>query len=65
MTMPMPTYPEELLGRNDRIGRKVVRAYKKLEDELKDLGVQRKPRYSLEPPLGRNPTACDNRASRG
>ena len=62
MTEPLPTSREELLGRNSRIDRKVVTAYKKLEDELKDLGVQRKPRYSLEPPLGRNPTAYHNRA---
>ena len=62
MKKPLPTSREELLGRNGRIDRKVVTAYKKLEDELKDLGVQRKPRYSLEPPLGRNPTAYHNRA---
>lgn len=62
MAKPPPKYREELLTRNSRIDRRVVTAYRKLEGELKDLGVQKKPGYTLEPPLGRNPTACHNRA---
>ena len=55
-------FREELLARNSQVDRRVVSAYRRLEGELKDLGVQKKPQYSLEPPLGRNPTACHNRA---
>ena len=62
MTKPSPTDREVMLARNSRIDREVVTAYRKLEGELKDLGVQSKPRYNLEPPLGRSPAACYNRA---
>ena len=62
MTKSSPSDREELLARNSRIDRGVVTAYRKLEGELKGLGIQRKSRYSLEPPLGRNPTASHNRA---
>ena len=62
MVQPSPTSEEEVLARNDRIDREVVMAYRKLEGELKRIGIQSKPRYNLGPPLGRNPTAWDNRA---
>lgn len=62
MPKPTSTYQRDVLERNSRIDREVVTAYRKLEGELKGLGIRKKPRYGLEPPLGRNPTAFHNRA---
>ena len=44
-----------VLERNAEINLKIVKAYEKLERELKQLGVEIKPSYKLEHPLGRNP----------
>lgn len=60
--MAKPTLDrEEILERNDRVDREVVAAYRKLEGELRSLGIRRKPSYSLEPPLGRHRVRSDNR----
>lgn len=52
---------DRVLERNVRIDVKVVNAHKKLERELKNLGVEIKPSFNLEPPLGRNPARFPNR----
>ena len=41
-----------ILERNTKVDRAVVASYKRLERELKRLGVEVRPRYTLEPPLG-------------
>ena len=41
-----------VLERNAEINLKIVKAYEKLERELKQLGVEIKPSYKLEHPLG-------------
>ncbi len=43
---------QDVLDRNTGIDRAVVADYKRLERELKRLGVEVRPRYGLEPPLG-------------
>ena len=43
---------EGILERNAKIDRTVVASYKRLDRELKQLGVEVRPRYTLEPPLG-------------
>lgn len=46
---------KDILERNAGVDRTVVAAYagyKRLQRELKQLGVEVRPRYSLEPPLG-------------
>ena len=47
--------------RNPRINRGTVAAHEELERKLKKLGVEIKPSYNLEHPLGRNPTRFHNR----
>ena len=48
-----PSYDkQDSLDRNAGVDRTVVAAYKRLERELKQLGVEVRPRYTLEPPLG-------------
>lgn len=51
-----------VLARNDQVDRRVVMAYKRLARELRMLGVRRKPRYNIEPPLGRKPRTFHNRS---
>lgn len=43
---------EAVLRQNKKIDRRVVAAHERLEEKLLKLGVEIKPRYSLEPPLG-------------
>jgi len=43
---------KELLKQNVNINRKTVAAHKRLEQELRKIGVEIKPSYNLEPPLG-------------
>ena len=43
----------EVLERNKNIDARVVKAQAKLERELKGLGVEVKPEFKVEPPLGR------------
>ena len=44
---------KEILKRNKKIDARVVRAQVKLERELRGLGVEVKPEFNVEPPLGR------------
>ena len=43
---------QDVLDRNAGVDRTVVAAYRQLERELRQLGVEVRPRYGLEPPLG-------------
>ena len=63
----MPTAPkaphldkEALLRQGTKIDRQVVAAHERLERKLLKLGVEIKPRYSLEPPLGTNRARARN-----
>lgn len=51
----------DLLERNVKINTKTVAAHERLEQELKKLGVEIKPSYNLEPPLGRGGIRLHNR----
>ena len=51
----------DLLKRNVKINKKTVAAHERLEQELKELGVEIKPSYNLEPPLGRGRIRPHNR----
>ena len=55
------SYREELLKRNKSINTDTVAAHEKLERELQKLGVEIKPIFNLEPPLGRSRTGSHNR----
>lgn len=52
---------KEVLATNPKIDVQVVAAYGKLERELKELGVEVKPRYTLTHPLGEARTGYHNR----
>ena len=56
-----PSSLKDKLKRNPRINFGIVTAHEELERKLKKLGVEIKPSYNLEPPLGRNPTRFRNR----
>ncbi len=56
-----PSDPKDVLERNTRINADTVAAHEKLEEDLRKLGVEIKPSYTLEPPLGRNPAGFHNR----
>ena len=56
-----PSNWKDVLERNARINVNTVAAHEKLEENLKKLGVEIKPSYNLEPPLGRNPARFHNR----
>ena len=56
-----PSSLKDVLKRNTRINIGTVTAHEELERKLKKLGVEIKPSYNLEPPLGRNPTRFRNR----
>ena len=56
-----PSILKDKLKRNTRINFGIVTAHEELERKLKKLGVEIKPSYNLEPPLGRNPTRFRNR----
>ncbi len=56
-----PSSLKDVLKRNTRINIGTVTAHEELERKLKKLGVEIKPSYNLEPPLGRNPTRFQNR----
>ena len=47
-----------VLSQNKRIHRGTVAAHEKLERKLKKLGVEIKPSFNIEPPLGRYRTGC-------
>ena len=42
----------DVLERNAKVDRTVVASYKRLERDLRRLGIEVRPRYTLEPPLG-------------
>ena len=50
----------KILGKNKGINRGTVAAHERLELELKQLGVEIKPRFNLEPPLGISRNGCFN-----
>ena len=56
-----PSSLKAVLKRNTRINFGTVTAHEELERKLKKLGVEIKPSYNLEPPLGRNPATFHNR----
>ncbi len=45
---------DEILSKNCGVNRKTVAAHKRLEAELEKLGIENKPSYKLDPPLGSN-----------
>ncbi len=51
---------EAVLRQNTKIDRRVVAAHERLEQKLLKLGVEIKPSFGLEPPLGRNRTRAHN-----
>jgi hypothetical protein len=55
------SYRKEVLKRNKRINTDTVAAHEKLERELEKLGIEIKPSFNLEPPLGRTRTGIHNR----
>ncbi len=44
---------QKILENNSNVSTSVVTQYRKLEKELKELGVDTKPHYTLSPLLGR------------
>ena len=64
MSQKQPVSPpnlEKVLKRNTKINFATVAAHERLEEKLKKLGVEIKPSYNLEPPLGTNPDRFGNR----
>ena len=55
------SYRKEILKRNKRINTETVAAHEKLERELQKLGIEIKPSFNIEPPLGRSRTGIHNR----
>ncbi len=53
---------ENTENRNSNVDFSVVRKFGKLERELKEIGIETRSRYGIEPPLGRNRTAIHNRS---
>lgn len=51
---------EEVFRRNPGIDVSVVEAHERLERDLEKIGVEIKPSYNIEPPLGRRPTRLHN-----
>ena len=51
----------EILERNKNIDSKLVSAQDNLELRLKNLGVEVKPEFNLEPPLGRGKLRLNSR----
>ena len=51
---------EKIIRKNKNIDKSVVSAYERLEQELSKLGVEIKPTFNIEPPLGWNRTGCCN-----
>ena len=57
-----PPNLKDVLKRNKKINFATVAAHERLEEKLKKLGVEIKPSYNLEPPLGMNPAGFHNRS---
>ena len=43
---------QDVLDRNAGVDHSAVASYKRLKRELRQLGIEVRPRYTLEPPLG-------------
>lgn len=56
-----PPPREEVVERNARVNEATVAAHERLEQELKKLGVDTKPRFEIEPPLGSSRTRLHSR----
>ena len=52
---------DEVVKRNKKIDIRIVSAQVKLERQLRRLGVEVKPEFNLEPPLGRGKTRLYSR----
>ena len=50
--MPKPMEKDEILRRNPMVDPDLVARHEKLELELHRLGVDTKPKYNIDPPLG-------------
>ena len=59
--MTSESYREEVLKRNKKINTETVAAHEKLERELQKLGIEIKPSFNLEPPLGPSRMGIHNR----
>ena len=53
-----PLDRKKIIHQNKNINGDTVSAHEKLERELRKLGVEIKPTFNIEPPLGRNRTGC-------
>ena len=52
---------EEVVERNAKVNEATIAAHERLEQELEKLGVDTKPRFEIEPPLGSSRTRLHNR----
>ena len=57
--------PREVLKRNMGINPETVAAHEKLERELRKLGIEIRPSFDIEPPLGRSRAGVHDRNGRG
>lgn len=53
-----PLDRKKIINQNRNINGETVSAHEKLERDLRKLGVEIKPTFNIEPPLGRNRTGC-------
>jgi len=53
-----PLDREKIINENKSINGETVSAHEKLERELRKLGVEIKPTFNIEPPLGWNRSGC-------
>jgi hypothetical protein len=49
-----------LLETNPKVDRELIKRFAELEKQLRRLGVDTKPKYTLRPPLGDRPIQCFN-----
>ena len=54
---------KKVLQQNRNVNSDTVAAHERLEQELKKIGVEIKPRFNVEPPLGSDRTGCYSRNS--
>ena len=55
-----PLDKEIILNQNSNIDAEIVSAHENLERKLRKLGVEIKPTFNIEPPLGRDRTGSYN-----
>ena len=58
-TVSLPSR-DEVLRRNPKIDVALVAAHERLEQQLRRLGVEIKPAYNIDPPLGQRPIRIHN-----